>query len=374
MEPTRVLLVDDDKTVTRLLVMLLTEDPEIEVVGTALNGLEALAKVPELHPDVIILDVEMPVMDGLETVSVLHKRHPHVIVIMFSTYTQRGASQTLKALARGASDYITKPTTGLDEARNVINLELRPKITALMDHKVGLTKKYSVQNIEKPKVPVVAPAPVTAVPYRPTTTPTVLVIGASTGGPQALSTLFATLPPTFPAPILVVQHMAATFTRLFAQRLAQSCAIPVSEGADGDLVRPGCVVIAPGDYHMELGKNGEQITVSLNQAPQQNFCRPSLDPLFVSAARQYGRRVLAVVLTGMGHDGLRGCQAVRDAGGQVLVQDEASSAVWGMPKHVAKAGLADKVLTLDDLAPSIMNIMAPTGTAGWSRVSDDAAS
>ncbi len=349
MPRTKVLLVDDDKTVVRIMTMLLAQDRDIHVVGAAHDGREALGRIPELHPDVVILDIEMPVMDGLDTMAVIHERHPNVVVIMFSTFTHRGASQTLQALARGASDYVAKPTSGMAEARETIRSLLLPKIKALVDHRstqvmpstAGSTQPTEVRT---PKPPVRGSSIV----------PEVLVIGASTGGPQALGTLFTAIPESFPIPILMVQHMAPMFTRLFAERLTHSCALPVAEGKDGDTVEAGRALLAPGDYHMTLAGEGERIVTRLNQNPPENFCRPSVDPLFVSAAGLYGQRVLAVILTGMGEDGLRGSRAVRDAGGEVLVQDQATSVVWGMPGAVAKVGIANDVLPIDGLIAEIL--------------------
>ncbi len=356
MDAIKVLVVDDDRTVTRLIVALLTEDHQITIAGTACNGLEALDKIPQARPDVVILDIEMPIMDGLETVAVLHKRYPELIIVMFSTFTQRGASQTLQALARGASDYVPKPTQGMGEARLIIRSALLPKIKALVGQKRELKTTHAIRN----KAPKPQPSPAANEVLRPPTHPSVVVIGASTGGPQALTTLLAALPSAFPAPVLIVQHMSAMFTRLFAQRLSQTCAVRVAEGEDGVPLQAGHVLVAPGDLHMELAiQDGGLTVVRLNGNAPQNYCRPSVDPLFVSAARLYGRRVLAVVLTGMGHDGLLGCQVVRDAGGEVLVQDEASSAVWGMPGAVAGARLATDILPLSELAAGIVNRMAP---------------
>ncbi len=367
MEAVRVLVVDDDRIITRLVVMLLTEDPQIVVAGTAGNGVEALDKIAEAQPDVVILDIEMPVMDGLETVAVLQERHPQLLVVMFSTFTQRGAVQTLQALARGASDYVAKPSGGMDEAKRVIRTALLPKIKALVDQKRSLRRRCSDKKTKAPRP--TTPAPVIR-DLVPRTRPSVVVIGASTGGPQALTQLLAELPPAFPAPVLVVQHMTAMFTRLFAQRLAQTCVVPVAEGEDGAPLQPGHVLIAPGDRHMELAAPDRQpIMVRLNKHAPQNFSRPSVDPLFVSAARLYGRRVLAVVLTGMGQDGLLGCEAVRDAGGEVMVQDEASSAVWGMPGAVAKAGLANVILPLHELAAGIIRRIAPAASGRVDQVS-----
>jgi len=345
MQPIRVLITDDNQAIVSLLAMLLSEDADISVVGTAMNGADTLVKLSTVQTDVLILDIEMPVMDGIETLAAIKAQYPDIRVIMFSAHTQRGAAQTMRALARGASDYVTKPAGGgLSEARHTVRSELIPKIKALASHK-------------KPKQTQPTPQPVSVVDKasRPAATTGVLVIAASTGGPQALSTILGSIPADFRIPILVVQHMPATFTKMLAQRLARSCAIDVVEASDGDFIESGITYIAPGDYHMELSRTDEQTKLTLHQGPPVNFCRPAADRLFMSAANVFGAQVLSVVLTGMGQDGLRGCQAISRAGGTVLAQDESSSIVWGMPGAIAQAGLADQIVPLDELANEIIN-------------------
>jgi two-component system chemotaxis response regulator CheB len=333
----RVLIVDDSVVVRRVVAEELSADPEIEVAGAAANGLIAIAKMTQVCPDLVTLDVEMPEMDGLTALAQIRKTHPKVPVIMFSALTERGAAATLDALALGASDYFTKPTgaCGPDESRQLIRTELIPAIKALCKDK--LAPKLLPQSVG------------------PTTLPTsrtsagrvdVVAVGLSTGGPNALAEMFRVLPADFPVPLLIVQHMPPTFTRLLAERLTATSRLPAEEATSGAVLRPGRALIAPGDYHMIVARDGTQVRAILHRDPAENSCRPAVDPLFRSIAKVYGPNCLAVVLTGMGQDGLRGCEEIHAAGGQVIVQDEASSVVWGMPGFVARAGLADKVLPL----------------------------
>jgi two-component system chemotaxis response regulator CheB len=336
----RVLVVDDAVVLRRQVAIELSNDPALEVVGTAANGRIALGLLPQVNPDIVILDVEMPEMDGLATLKEIRKTYAKLPVIMFSALTERGAEATLDALALGATDYVTKPTGtgGLEASLEVIRKELIPEIKALcgcLEPKKALTQ---------PARPWPAPS---NEPIR------VLVIGTSTGGPNALAEVFRGLPADFPLPILIVQHMPPMFTRLLAERLSAQFRIPIQEGSSGTLIQPGRGWIAPGDYHMVVVKEGLQVRLLLNQDPPENSCRPAVDVLLRSVAQAYGPSSLTVMLTGMGQDGLRGCRSIREAGGQILAQDEASSVVWGMPGQVARAGLADRVLPLSLIAEEI---------------------
>jgi two-component system chemotaxis response regulator CheB len=336
----RVLVVDDAAVFRRLVAQELSADAAIEVVGTAANGRIALARLPQLNPDLVILDVEMPELDGLATLREIRRTHPRLPVIMFSALTERGAAATLDALALGATDYFAKPAGagGLDGSLQVIREELIPEIKALCGRAAA---------------PAVTVAP--AVPAgRGAGRVEVVAVGTSTGGPNALADLFAGLPADLPVPVVVVQHMPPMFTRLLAERLSAQSGLRVEEGRAGGVLRPGHAWIAPGGYHMAVARDGVETRVVLNQDPPENSCRPAADVLFRSVARAFGPGALAVVLTGMGQDGLRGCEAVREAGGQVIAQDEATSVVWGMPGFVARAGLADKVLPLATIAPEVV--------------------
>jgi two-component system chemotaxis response regulator CheB len=340
----RALVVDDSVVVRRLVSAELDRDPALEVVGTAANGRIALARMAQLSPDVVILDIEMPELDGLATLAELRKSYPRLPVIMYSSLTERGAAATLDALALGATDYFTKPTGeegGVEGSLRVLREQLIPKIKTLCRAE-----------------PAAAPAPVKGGPAPPRPAGRAcrlqcVAVGVSTGGPNALAELFAGLPGDLPVPLLIVQHMPPMFTRLLAERLSAQHPLRVEEGQSGTPLRPGQAWIAPGDYHMVVAGNAPPYRLLLHQDPPENSCRPAVDVLFRSVARAFGPGCLAVVLTGMGQDGLRGCEAIREAGGQVLAQDEASSVVWGMPGYVARAGLADRVLPLSVLASEI---------------------
>ncbi len=348
----RVLVVDDAVVFRRLVADELARDPTLEVAGTAANGRIALAKLPQVNPDLVILDVEMPELDGLATLTELRRTYPRLPVIMFSALTERGAEATLEALARGATDYFTKPTgTGsLDASLRVLREELVPKIKALCGAPATPEPGRPVggaRGLPAPAVPGVRAGPVE-----------VVAVGASTGGPNALAEVVGRLPGDLPVPLVIVQHMPPMFTRLLAERLTAHSQLTVREGSPGEMLQPGRAWIAPGDHHMEVAREGGQVRLRLHQGPPENSCRPAADVLFRSVARAFGAGSLAVILTGMGQDGLRGCEAVRATGGQVLAQDEATSVVWGMPGFVARAGLADAVLPLARIADEIRRRVA----------------
>jgi two-component system chemotaxis response regulator CheB len=340
--PTRVLIVDDSAVIRRQLSEALAADSEIVVIGTAGSGPLALARILESKPDVVTLDVEMRGMDGLATLSEIRKVHPKLPVIMFSALTGAGAAATVEALARGASDYATKPTQAgsPDSAREQIRQELIPKIKALA---AGLCRYRP--NLTIPVVPA---------RDRGASRIDIVAIGSSTGGPNALAELVPRFPADFPVPIVMVQHMPPMFTQLLAERLNSLSKLRVGEAADGQRLQPGRVWIAPGDYHMFVCGQGGARMIGLNQNPQENSCRPAVDVLFRSVARCFGANVLAVVLTGMGSDGTRGAASIREAGGTVIAQDEATSVVWGMPGSIISAGLADRVCPLGSLGPEIL--------------------
>lgn len=359
----RVLVVDDSVVIRKLVTDALGNDPDIEVVGTAANGRIALTKLPQLNPDLMTLDIEMPEMDGLQTLAAVRKTHPKLPIIMFSTLTQRGASATLDALALGASDYVTKPsnvgsvTAGLQRIRD----ELIPKVKTFCRHLLkgdaGAMAKVGLPSRGASGIAASTPG-ITAAGRRFTPQAggriDVVAIGVSTGGPNALATLFPQWPASFPVPIVLVQHMPPTFTRLLAERLAAKSAIAIHEGKAGAPLVPGQTWIAPGDFHMTVERDPNGVRLSLNQGPPENSCRPAVDVLFRSVAKVFGPHTLGVVLTGMGQDGLRGCEAIKEAGGQIFIQDEASSVVWGMPGIVAKSGLADKILPLEHIGVEIL--------------------
>jgi two-component system, chemotaxis family, protein-glutamate methylesterase/glutaminase len=342
----RVLLVDDAVVARRVVSQVIEQDRKLEVCATAVNGKVALAKFATLKPDIVLLDVDMPEMDGLETVRELRKIDARVPIIMFSALTERGASVTLEALALGATDYITKPNNAdATAAFEPVTRDLISKIRILCDLP---TETNDLTPAEKSLIvqPLLR-APRQLSPVK------IVVIGVSTGGPDALAQVLPMLP-QLPVPLLIAQHMPAIFTSMLAARLAAKSGFPVRECVSGEPVMPGCAIIAPGDFHMEVQKEDGEVFLRTHQGPKENSCRPSVDVLFRSVANVYRERTLAVILTGMGQDGLKSCEMLHAVGARIYVQDERSSVVWGMPGFVAKAGLADKILPLDQIAAEIV--------------------
>jgi two-component system, chemotaxis family, protein-glutamate methylesterase/glutaminase len=341
--PIRILVVDDSVVMRKLLCEILSGDPQMEVVGTARDGRIALAKIAQLHPELVTLDIEMPVLNGLQTLPELRKLYPKLAVVMFSTLTERGAGATLDALSLGASDYATKPmqSSGLAAATAAIQAELIPKIKALCSRRV-----IKPATLHPPQ----PPSPVRRSAHRRIE---IVTIGTSTGGPNALAEVLPRIPKDFPVPIVLVQHMPPIFTRLLAERLGAHSEIPVQEGSSGVLLSPGKAWIAPGDFHMTVKRAGVASRLDLNQDPPENSCRPAVDVLFRSVADVYGANVLGVVMTGMGSDGVVGAQRIRERGGEIIIQDEASSVVWGMPGLVHASGQADAVYPLEQLGHEI---------------------
>jgi two-component system chemotaxis response regulator CheB len=384
LEATRVisvLVVDDSVVIRRLITDALGEDPEIRVVGTAPNGRVALTKIEQLRPDLVTLDIEMPIMNGLETLRAIRQVNARLPVIMFSTLTASGATATLDALAAGASDYVTKPANvgSVAESIRSVREQIIPRIHALCA-RPGVRAPLRTLNGQPAafaRPPIGAPP--AAAPSRPAppgspgglsagpgvaTRPRgdridVIAVGCSTGGPDALSRVVRALPATLAVPVVVVQHMPPVFTKMFADRLDRTTNLTVVEAVSDMPVKAGTVYIAPGDHHMEVTRRGTDVFTKLHSGPPENFCRPAVDVLFRSVARVYGAATLAVILTGMGQDGKKGAEALRTSGAEIVAQDEASSVVWGMPGAVASAGLANAVLGLDDIARHLI-----TRTAG----------
>ncbi len=327
----RVLVVDDSVVARRLVSTALAADGSVEVVGVAPDGRVALANIERLRPDVVTLDVDMPVMDGLETLEAIRERWPHLIVIMFSTYTAR-------------NDYVVKPsgTASPTEAMGRMREELLSRILTLHPGTPpdGTTRPTVV-----------------AEPISPATGPAaridVIAIGVSTGGPTALGTVLPGLSPRFPVPVLIVQHMPPMFTRVLAERLDRTSALRVVEAADGQVLDAGGAWLAPGDRHMTVERAGAQVRIRTDVGPRENSCRPSVDPLFRSVAEAYGPHALGIVMTGMGSDGMRGALQLHAAGARVIVQDEASSVVWGMPGFVVQSGIADAIIPLAGLSAEV---------------------
>ena len=351
MQKIHILIVDDAVVVRSRVTKVLSSDPRLEVVGAAANGRIALAKIPQVNPDVVVLDIEMPEMNGLETLTAIRKTYPLLPVIMFSTLTERGAAATLEALSLGATDYATKPSNvdSMDAAIEHIRENLIPKI------KVFGSGAATSQMPTVYQKSIVAPTqPLTKKVVSSPGRVEVVAIGVSTGGPNALPVVLSEFPADFPIPIVIVQHMPPTFTKLLAKRLASKSQIRVDEAVPRAVLEPGHAWIAPGNFHMIVERNGAGVRIITHQEPPENSCRPAVDVLFRSVAEVYGGSAIAVVLTGMGQDGLRGCECIREVGGQILAQDQASSVVWGMPGLVANTGLADKVLPLDQIGGEIM--------------------
>lgn len=352
----RVLVVDDAVVVRRMLTEVLASDPEIEVVGVAANGRIALQKIPQTKPDIVTLDIEMPELDGLETVSAIRASWPTLPIIMFSTLTAKGATATLEALSRGATDYVTKPANvgSVTVAQQRVRDEIIPKIK-------GLAAASGIAGLAAPPVAPRLPTPPVAplVPALPSNNRIdIVAIGSSTGGPNALAEILQRLPADFPVPIVITQHMPPMFTRFLAERLTSKGAIPFREATQGAVLKPGEGWIAPGDWHLTVAREGANVVTRVSQEPPENSCRPAVDPMLRSVADVYGRHCLAVILTGMGQDGLRGCERVRAREGRIVAQDEASSVVWGMPGFVANAGLADRILPLNQIADDIVRTVA----------------
>ena len=343
--PSRVLVVDDSVVVRQLVARVLRDEPSTELAGVAPDGRSALEKIERLRPDVVLLDLEMPEMDGFETLAAIRRTHPHLPVIIFSHLTSAGAAATLEALAQGATAFALKPRAdGIGLAEAQVRDDLMPLIAS-----VRAPASASV-------VPAVAPAVTPAARRHTSTAVSAIVIAVSTGGPNALAGIMPVLPADLAVPIFVVQHMPPVFTKSLAERLDRLAAVTVVEAVDGEAVLPGHVYIAPGGRHLSLsGTNAiGDVRVVLNDDPAENSCRPAADVLFRAATAAYGAGTLAVVLTGMGSDGLRGCEVVRAAGGSVLVQTEASAVVASMPAAVARAGLADAVVPLDQIGSELI--------------------
>lgn len=384
MDKIRVLLVDDAVVVRKVLSDILSKDPEIEVVGAAANGKLGLQKLAQLQPDIVVLDIEMPEMDGITALKEIRKQYRKLPVIMFSTLTARGAAATLEALAAGASDYATKPsnTSGIAGAAESLQNELIPKIKALVAPKLqsaaaatptSASTERSASGRRRADFSGRPPARADAnVTLRARSGPAhrveIVAIGVSTGGPNALAELIPALPTNLGVPVVIVQHMPPTFTQLLAERLDRASGLSVVEGKHGQQMLPNEVYVAPGDYHMTVRREGLHSYIDLNQAPQENSCRPAVDVLYRSVATTFGAGALAVIMTGMGSDGFKGSQLLAQHDAQIIVQDEASSVVWGMPSFVAKAGLAEAVVPLKGLASEIARRTVRPGVAAMASV------
>jgi two-component system chemotaxis response regulator CheB len=389
MSDLRILIVDDSVAVRRALTDAIDGEPGLSVCGAAPNGVLALELIERTPPDLVVLDLEMPVMDGLEFLTHLRPTHPRLPVLVFSGTAGHANEATLEAMWRGASDYVLKPRGLLpSQLGPFLRTELFPRVRALAGERRtasdprGAGTAGSAQPASHPpatsthvaatpassETPLALPVSRTASGRDPS--PSVVLIGASTGGPRALAAVLGALTTEFPLPIVVVQHMPAEMTEFFATGLSFNCPLPVRMPEQGELVTPGTVWVAPGGSHLTIGGGTAPGAGSLARArflldrgPEENGCRPAVDPLLRTAAQVYGPGVLAVVLTGMGHDGLNGARAVHAAHGRVLVQDEATSVVWGMPGAIARAGLAHAMLPLQEIGSDLL-ARARRGTRG----------
>lgn len=367
MEKVRVLVVDDSAFMRKMITDMLQSDPQIEVLGTARNGLDAWEKIKQFKPDIITLDVEMPQMDGLQLLEKLMAENPFP-VIMLSSLTQNGAEATMRALSLGAVDFISKPSGSISLDIEKVKLELINKVK--MGAKVNTSKvKTNLISKIKPKAtdlartgPPVSSKQKGAWPAKIQTASSlpkgsvnrIVAIGTSTGGPRALQEVIPKLPADLPAAVLIVQHMPKGFTHSLAERLNQQSKIRVKEGAEGDRIENGLAILAPGGYHMTLERGG---IIGLNQDPPIWGVRPAVDVLFKSIAQNYPAQVITVVLTGMGHDGAEGVAVLKEKKAKSIAEDKSTCVVYGMPKSVVDKGLADKILPLHQVAEGIIQLL-----------------
>ena len=365
--PIRVMVVDDSAVIRGLLSRALEADSAIEVVSSVGNGQLAVNAISRQPIDVVVLDIEMPVMDGLTALPKLIEASPATKVVMASTLTKRNADISIRAMAAGAADYVTKPTSTRDiNAADSFKDELLRKVRALgraARQGSGLAVGRSQRPFSADRGRAVVAAGRSSVTLRSMPAnfgPKVIAIGSSTGGPQALFKVLGYLSSGIKQPILITQHMPATFTAILAEHITRQCGLTATEGRDGEPLVGGHCYVAPGDYHMVVEpRNGEPV-IRLNQKPPENFCRPAVDVMLRSIVQTYGRNVLSVILTGMGQDGMKGCQAAAAAGGVIVAQDEATSVVWGMPGAAAQAGVCNSVLPLAEIGPHLRKIASRT--------------
>lgn len=351
----RCLVVDDSALYRKIVRDVLANVPGVEVVGGAADGLRAVDQIVSLKPDLVTLDLEMPRLDGIGVLRELQQREIYVPAIMVSAFTASGAKATTEALGLGAFDFILKPTTSsLDESILELRRDLLPKVKAV-SLRGGAAPHAAPARTGRPARPARPAAPTAPrKPRLPNVRPDIIAIGISTGGPQALTQLLPKLPADFRTPIVIVQHMPPMFTKSLAEDLDRRCKLKVSEATQGQPVRPGEVLIAPGGKHMRVAKLASGAVVQLTDDPPERNCKPAADFLFRSVASCYGPRALAAVLTGMGDDGAAGAKQIKQAGGIVVAQDEATCVVYGMPKAVIDEGLADAVLPLGRVADHLV--------------------
>jgi two-component system chemotaxis response regulator CheB len=346
------MICDDSRVIRTAVTRILESDPDIQVVGRAANGKEALDMIRGLDVDVLVLDIEMPVMDGMTALPLLLAADPKLRVVMSSTLTTRGAEIALQALRLGAADYLPKPSASALSEDRVFQTELIQKVRGL----ARLRRRAGLPATASAAAPAVAGSGITLRPP-PRTVPAVLAIGSSTGGPQALFTLVQGLGASLPVPVVATQHMPASFTPILAEHINRLGGLPCAEARDGDRLQPGRIYLAPGNYHLLVNGTPGALQAKLSSEPPENFCRPSVDPMLRSLTRATGGRALLVMLTGMGHDGREGTRELVEAGGGAIAQDEATSVVWGMPGAIAQAGLCMAVQPLPALARLVLETL-----------------
>jgi len=359
----RVMLVDDAVVVRGLFARWVEAEPDLEVVATLRTGRDAVNQLERVDPDVVVLDVDMPELGGIAALPLLLEKKRDLVVIMASTLTRRNAEISLRALALGAADYIPKPGSNREvSASTAFRRDLIEKIRQLglrakrLRH--GIKARVSRPAKSAPSiVPATEEIALPRLRQMPLTPPRVLVIGASTGGPQALNRLVVQIDTVIQrAPVLITQHMPPTFTAVLAEHLARVSKFPVREASDGEEVNAGAIYLAPGGKHLKVERRDDMAVIAIDDGPMVNFCKPAVDPLFASAAQVWGSKVLALVLTGMGSDGLAGAKEIVAAGGHVIAQDEETSVVWGMPGQVTNAGLCSAVLPLPEIGGRITRL------------------
>ncbi|PTN34347.1 chemotaxis response regulator protein-glutamate methylesterase [Desulfonatronum sp. SC1] len=350
----KVLVIDDSAFMRKALSTMLEGDPEIQVVGTARDGSEGLDKARQLQPDVITLDIEMPRMDGLTALRHIMMEMPRP-VIMVSSLTTEGAEATLKALELGAVDFIPKQLSRVSLDIVKIENDLRSKVKTVARRKIRAPR--APRKIEPVTAPTIEKPSLEAIPQKRSQSRDVVAIGVSTGGPPAIQKVLSKLPANFPACILIAQHMPQAFTGPFAKRLDAVCQIKVKEAEAGDRVQAGMAFVAPGGQHLSIDQKVSRIDLLIGPEPKEALYKPSANVLIASVAQGVGKRGVGVILTGMGSDGLEGIKQLRQKNGYILAQDDASCVVYGMPKAIVDAGLADEILDIDDIAQGIMNAL-----------------
>jgi two-component system chemotaxis response regulator CheB len=355
------MVVDDSAVIRGLLRRTLAGDPEIEVAAAAGDGSAALTAIKGIHVDVVVLDIEMPVMDGIAAIPLLLAARPGVQIIMASTLTRRNAEISLKALSLGAADYVAKPSASELAGADGFKRELLEKVKALGRRAQALSPRPAPAARASAATPAIVAPPKRPIVLRPApgTRPAAIAIGSSTGGPQALVALLSALRGGPKQPIFITQHMPPTFTAILAEHLKRASGRETAEAVDGEAVVEGRIYIAPGDHHMRVERSPDgTLRIRLGKEPPEHFCRPAVDPMLRSLAAAYGGKVLAVILTGMGHDGAAGIREIAGAGGTVIAQDEATSVVWGMPGAAAATGVCTAVLPLSEIGPLVTRLAA----------------